>query len=147
MDGRTDGRTQMTHFWTWPRSYPDKHSDQVGKFSVKNYSSYRSTKKVWMDRRMDRQTPDEPYSNLTKILPRQTFWPSLKVLHRKVFQLSQHKERMDGQTDGQMDGQTIWLLQGTRILQHRKVFQLSQHKDKMDGQTDGQMDGQTIWLL
>ena len=43
-------RPQMTFIRTWPRSYPNKHSDQVWKFSVEKYSSYRSTKKVWTDR-------------------------------------------------------------------------------------------------
>ena len=52
MDGRMD-RPQMTHIWTWPRSYPDKHCDQVWKFSLEKYSSYGSTKKVWADGQTD----------------------------------------------------------------------------------------------
>ena len=102
VDGQTDGRTdrpQMTHIRTWPRFCPDKHSDEVWKFSVKKYSNYRSTRKLWTDGETDRQTPDDPYSNFTKIFSRQTFWRSLKLLCRKVFQLSPHKESVDGQTD------------------------------------------------
>ena len=53
------------------------------------------------NRKTDRQTPDEQYSKLTKILSKETFRWSLKVLCRKVFQLSQHKESVDRQTDGQ----------------------------------------------
>ena len=51
-DGRMD-RSKMTHIRAWPRSYPDKHSGQVWKFSVAKYSSYPSIKKVWTDKWTD----------------------------------------------------------------------------------------------
>ena len=133
---------------------------KVWKFSVEKYSSYGSTKKVWMDRQMDRQTPDDPYSNLTKILPRQTFWWSLKVLCRKVFQFSQHKESMDGQIDGwtnrpQMThirtwprsypdthSDQIWKFSVEKYSSYR-----STKKVWTDGPTDVWTDRQTMWLL
>ena len=49
-DRRTD-RPQMTHIRTWPRSCPDKHSDQVWKFLV--------TRKVFQlsqHKKVDKQT-------------------------------------------------------------------------------------------
>ena len=74
-------------------SCPDKHSDEVWKFSVEKYAAQEKCGRT----DGDGQT-DDPYSNLTKIFPRQTFWRSLKVLCRKVFeQLSPHKESVDGQ--------------------------------------------------
>ena len=70
--GRTDGwtdRSQMTHILIWPRSYPDKNFDQVWKFSVENYSSYRSTKRVWTCRRTYGQTgPRRPIFELDRDL-------------------------------------------------------------------------------
>ena len=100
-DGQTDGQTDPR----WLRSYPDKHSGKVWKFSVAKYSSYPSIKKVWTYRWTDRQTPDDSYSNFTTNIYSDQVWKFWVT--RKSIQVIA-AQRKCGRTDRQSDGQTMW---------------------------------------
>ena len=157
-DGRTD-RPQMSDIRSWPRSCPEKHSDEVWKFSVEKYSSYRSTKKVWTDRRTDGQTdPRWPIleldqdltqtniltkfeSSLQKSIPVIAAQCSIRernVKNPKKLPVTLTFDIMTPKTIGVLLIWYITHIQSLKVLGW-KVFELSQHKESVDGQTDRQM--------
>ena len=70
----------MTHIWTWLRYCQDDHSEQVSWWLDQNWGLL-SVHKVflWFDLLTLFLTPHDPYSNLTKILSRWSFWASLII--------------------------------------------------------------------
>ena len=110
-DRRTDWRTnrsKMTHIRTWPRSYPDKHSGQVWKFSVAKFSSYPSIKKVWTDRWTDRWL---------------IYKHSILGYQKNIQVIAAPRKcgRMDRQTVWRTDDViTIFFNVGTLIIMHKK---------------------------
>jgi len=97
----------MTHIRTWPRYCQNKHSDQVIKIRWQIWPLECKKKFLRFDLVTSFLTRHDPYSNLTWILSKQTFWQSFINIWSQIWPL-ECKQEFSKIWPGDLDFHPTW---------------------------------------